>query len=286
MRVVPFSRFLVTLISLNLIGGSVPKRAFAWNASGHMTIGTIAEARLNANARQVVTRLLAEVRDPRSADFTTAGVWMDDIRADGVRLYDRWHYHNRAHSPDGTPTPAAPHPDNVAWAIEQNLLVLKSAKTSDAEKARALRFLLHTVQDIHNPLHCGSRYTKDNPDGDSGGNQFALEKSGSYRNLHAFWDAALGTFPAAERPLAKNNALARKLAQELTTRYPASSLPESALLDPHKWVDEGYGYLTTVVYPNSATPDPDYLSRCRPIAERRAALAGYRLANLLNALWP
>lgn len=251
-----------------------------------MTITAIAETRLSPEAKKNILRLLPLVADERTPDFLTSSVWMDDVRGDGVRLYDRWHYSNHAHSPDGTPFPATPHTDDVAWAVEQNLRVLQSATAPDTEKARSLRFLIHTVEDAHNPLHGGSRYTKTQPGGDSGGNAFVLENVPFARNLHSLWDGALGTFSGGERPLAQNEDKVRVLARTLMDRFPESSLPESQTLDPQKWMDEDAALLTTVVYPATATPDAVYLDKCRPIAERRATLAGYRLARILNSLWP
>jgi hypothetical protein len=211
---------------------------------------------------------------------------MDDIRADGVKLYDRWHYSNHAHSPDNTPFPATPHEDDVVWAVEQNIRVLRSDKAPDSEKARSLRFLIHTVEDAHNPLHSGTRYTKEKPDGDSGGNGFAVEGMLPIRNLHALWDGALGTFPRNEGPLTGNEEKARTLAATLMTRFPESDMPESAVLDPQKWMEEDAVFLKSVAYPASAKPDAAYMEKARPIAERQAVLAGYRLAKILNSIWP
>lgn len=281
-------RALCAALAIATLTATASGPACAWSAGGHMIIGAVAEPRLSPAAREQVARLLPLVRDPRTPDFMTAGVWMDEIRADGVRLYDRWHYHNLAHSPDGTPTPAQPHEDNVSWAIEQNAAVLKSGKASDAEKARALRFLIHTVQDVHNPLHCGSRYTKDNADGDAGGNEFRFEAEGEGgpRNLHALWDGGLGAFTRGQGPLIEQAKSLRPFAEQLTAKYPESSLPQSKNLDPKAWAQEGAAMLKEFVYPASpGRPDAAYIEKNRPVAERQAALAGYRLANLLNSIW-
>ncbi|MBC7808273.1 MAG: S1/P1 nuclease [Akkermansiaceae bacterium] len=284
----PRLRVATLLVNTLLITASLSllPAARAWNATGHMTITAIAETRLSDEAKKNTSRLIPMVTDTRTPDLLTSSVWMDNIRADGVRLYDRWHYSNHAHSPDGTPFPEKPHTDDVAWAVEQNIKVLQSEKASDGDKARSLRFLIHTVEDAHNPLHSGSRYTKEMPDGDSGGNGFTLEDVPYARNLHSLWDGALGTFARGEGPLTENEDKARALAVTLTTRFPESSLPESSVLDPQKWMEEGAVFLKTVVYPAATTPDTKYMETCRPIAERQAVLAGYRLAKILNAIWP
>lgn len=280
------ARLLLPTILLGLIVVISPY-AHAWSAVGHMTIGAIAEPRLNDNARREVNKLLPLVADPRTPNFMTAGVWMDDIRADEVRLFDRWHYDNLGHSPDGTPT-GPRHPDNVAWAVAQNVEALKSPKASNEEKARSLRFLLHTAQDAHNPLHCGSRFTKEFPEGDSGGNKFLLKKENeeSPGNLHSLWDRAFGTFQSDGQPRLQNENRLRALALALTAKYPEASLPQSVVLDPEIWVKEGSAILSSGIYPPSDTPDAAYIGRFRPIAEKQATLAGYRLARLLNTIWP
>ncbi|MBC8104091.1 MAG: S1/P1 nuclease, partial [Cytophagales bacterium] len=250
LRAIAAAALLVSTASL-----SVPAPVRAWSATGHMTIDAIAEPRLNPNARKNVERLIPLVNDPRSPDFITAGVWMDDIRADGVRLYDRWHYDLLAFSPDGTPFPQEPHADHVAWAVAQNAQTLRSEKASDAEKARSLRFLMHTLGDAHNPVHAGTRFTKENPKGDSGANDFALEENpttnpNQYKNLHAMWDGALGTFPrfAREMPRTEKEERVRKIAATLVAKYPESSFPEIRETDPQKWVEEGGKLLVSDVY--------------------------------------
>lgn len=276
---------LLAPLALVALTATTFQTAHAWSAVGHMTIGAIAEPRLNDHAKQEVAKLIPLVTDPRSPDFMTACCWMDDLRGDGIRLYDHWHYDNESFSPDGTPiTPRDS--DNVAWAIEQNVRVLKSDKASDGEKARALRAVLHTVGDAHQPLHCGGRYTHEDPDGDAGGNQFRLEDVESARNLHSLWDGGLGLFKReGEETRLQSEGRLRTLATTLTTKYPEAGMPQSTILDAEQWVQEGAAYLKIDVYPTTPTPDAAYMERGRAIAEKQATLAGYRLANLLNSIW-
>lgn len=280
-----------TAAALATLGGifNNPRPARAWNSVGHMVIGTIAEARLNPAARANVERLLKINATAKTRTFAEAGCWLDDVRGQGIVYFDRWHYHNRAFSPDNTPFPKAAHEDNVAWAIESSVKALESKYASPVEQARALRILIHTVEDIHQPLHCGSRYTRDHPDGDRGGNEFRLSGMGKTRNLHAFWDGGAGLFAApVARPLPGNGEPITTIARSIAAAYPpgAAALPEQTQMSTEKWLDEGVVLLTSVVYPPSATPDEAYVVRAREIVKRRVALAGYRLAALLNTIWP
>jgi S1/P1 Nuclease len=56
-----------------------------------------------------------------------------------------------------------------------------------------LRMLIHYIGDIHQPLHASTRYTKDYPEGDEGGNYFrvTIPHHKDVSNLHALWDSVL-----------------------------------------------------------------------------------------------
>jgi hypothetical protein len=73
--------------------------------------------------------------------------------------------------------------------------VMKYVLNDDQGKSIALRLLLHYYGDIHQPLHCASRYTLDQfPDGDRGGNEFKLKNHYKASNLHALWDSVIYTY--------------------------------------------------------------------------------------------
>ena len=76
---------------------------------------------------------------------------------------------------------------------------------SDLEgRSVALRLFLHFVADVHQPLHALSRYTKEHPDGDKGGNTLKLKYHLSVSNLHSLWDTAVYTYyKSFTRPFSK-----------------------------------------------------------------------------------
>jgi hypothetical protein len=74
--------------------------------------------------------------------------------------------------------------------------------SEDAQAAQALRFVIHFVGDIHQPLHCATRVSHAHPEGDRGGNLFMVavsDENGSSHpaKLHGYWDGELGTIPKA-----------------------------------------------------------------------------------------
>ena len=87
-----------------------------------------------------------------------------------------------------------PGPRTILTYLPKQLTTLKESSDS-RDRAVALSWIIHLVGDLHQPLHCASRFNADFPDGDQGGNLFVIQPSDSVRQikLHAFWDAALGS---------------------------------------------------------------------------------------------
>jgi hypothetical protein len=287
--------------------------AFAWHDTGHMLVSQIAYLRLTPAAKARVDALLvtppgkrpliylcAGYYTPETCEKTydpvTIGVWMDDFRGDSLNdPYALWHYVDIPFF-DGVPETAAAGPDaenalaRINWAVAS----LKHGTTGkDKTDAELVGFLFHLVGDVHQPLHATARVTAAHPEGDQGGNLFKIQMppDAHISNLHAFWDAAGGAFGWAspKRPLDKaGQDRIRSLAEEIMKEYPADSLPEAKDLDPHTWVMESYGLARDVVYKNiteGATPSQAYTDAAQKLSRKRLALAGYRLAGVLNMLF-
>ena len=171
-----------------------------------MMTAYIAYQRLNSKAKAEVNRLFAIPINPaavsrQSEDFVNASHWADDLRPFAeFKFAAVQHFADFPFSADGTPVPAdQPGPDNVIVALERNVEVLKTS-TDDNARAQALRFIIHFVGDIHQPLHCSTRVDSAHPDGDRGGNDFFVrvpDDNGRLqkKNLHSYWDGGLGRFP-------------------------------------------------------------------------------------------
>ena len=167
--------------------------ALAWNATGHRVVAAIAYDRLTPHARAEVDALLRKhpdfgVLSGREA-FLAASVWPDTIKGDN-RFYDdtrpnaqptpllpgfpsmarhtNWHYIDVPFSPDGTPLKPPKSPN----ALDQLQRLLKIVGPADPE-AYDLPWLIHLTGDVHQPLHCTSRFLKSQPHGDPGGNLFS-----------------------------------------------------------------------------------------------------------------
>jgi hypothetical protein len=195
-------------------------------------------------------------------------------------MHKYWHYIDKPFSPDGTKL-VEPPTVNVQERIGLFRKTL-SSNASDQLKAYDLIWLLHLVGDIHQPLHATSRFTKDGnkTEGDVGGNSVKLctTETSCRLALHAFWDDLLGTSSSV--------AAAIKVADQL----PKADEVLASKSREAEWADESFTAAQKWVYatPIDATRGPftltaKYQANAKKEARERVALAGARLARLLNS---
>lgn len=280
-----------------------------WNFTGHKAITFLAYSHLNAKARARVDAILrahpdystmfakGQGRSPwdvRRNAFVNASTWPDVIRNDprfsdepgtpvpagfpSASKHGNWHYTN-------TPYPSEFRglPNDTVNAVTQLDALLKTLHRSgpvSPEEAFALPWILHIVTDLHQPLHAFARYRTVNgkPEHDGGGNRCYLTEK---RNLHSYWDGLLGREDS-------EGSVAR-LAASLSDQTPA---PSKQIVNPDDWVAEALALAPTHVYrlpgncdDRNAPVEPGraYEAKATEVARMRAALAAYRLAEILNA---
>ncbi|WP_407352543.1 S1/P1 nuclease [Luteimonas sp. R10] len=243
--------------------------ASAWGPRGHRLVAELAAAALTPSARAQVDLLLQGEPEP-----TLAGVanWADELRANDPDLGRRsakWHYVNIGES--GCEYVAArdcPDGDCVVEAIRTQATILADRSQPLPARRQALKFVVHFVGDVHQPMHAGHAR-------DKGGNTVQLSipdgsRDGRGSNLHALWDS--GLFRDLGESEARHAARLRAL---------PGIVAGSA--DPADWARESCRIvLRPGVYPPRARLDPRYIDTWRPVAERQVALGGRRLAALLN----
>ncbi|MCH7813784.1 MAG: S1/P1 nuclease [Planctomycetes bacterium] len=166
---------------------------FGWGRDGHKITGTIATHYLTPEAKVGVTALLG---DQSLAEVST---WADEIRSNpAYRWASPLHYSNvKPGEAEFDLSRDCPERGCVVSAIIKYAKVLRSKDASHAEKAEALKFLVHFVGDIHQPLHVS--HAKD-----KGGNDIKVEFFHDRTNLHRLWDSGLirrpNRFPFDLRP--------------------------------------------------------------------------------------
>lgn len=275
-------RFAVvfTAILISLIGAPIR----AWGELGHQLVGALAQGQLTPQAKARVAELLRDEPDP-----TLAGVayWADTLRgSDPVRFKAtaRWHYVNM---PQGTchyvATRDCPEGACVVEAIETQRRLLQDSTQPFEVRRDALKFLVHLVGDVHQPLHASNRP-------DKGANEFQIAlrtdippeayardryKDGVMgTNLHAVWDYYV--LASAKLPLGSYTERLAKPLRPSTTR----------LSNPAAWASEACRVIDRRrLYPRSHELNEDYLVAMRPLAEKRVIIGAKRLAQLLNEVF-
>ncbi|HEY8025780.1 MAG TPA: S1/P1 nuclease [Burkholderiaceae bacterium] len=297
-------RLALTAFAVSACFAASPS-AFAWGAGGHMIVAQIAYDKISAEdpaAKAAVDRLLkVQIAPPsetgKSTDFVNAAHWADDVRTvDGFQDTAAEHFIDQPFTQDGTTLPSdLPQADNVVVALTKYVGILRSNNSDDATKARALRFVIHFVGDVHQPLHCATRVSAANAEGDRGGNLVSIRDTvGTTHpkvNLHSYWDGGLTGFPRegahfAPPPLSEVSSAAAAI----TGKYTLDD--QWKVAGPYNyadWAKESFTIASTFVYNGIASgqvPSDDYVTKGQSITQYRVLTAGYRLAALLEAIWP
>ena len=265
-----------------------------WWCNGHMLVASIASRNLNNNTVKGLEPYITEhaLSYPKSNSFITSACWADDLKTYGNMANEEWHFATFPYIKSAIFDSL----DNfrndsmVIWAINQAKNILTSKTTLLQDKSRYLSFLIHFVGDIHQPLHIATLFSSDfkAPEGDRGGNKYDI-KGEHEDNLHMFWDAGVGMWEdEQDRPL--NNSGIKYLdswTDKIISLYPKDKFTD--LLNEknvEEWAKENFEFAVDMVYntPLNEKPSDDYINKSRDICMRLVALAGYRLANLLNEI--
>ena len=232
--------------------------AHAWGSEGHQVIALIAQSQLSSKARAEVDRLLAVEPGETMESVST---WADEHRNPSTAV---WHYVNFPRG-DCVFDEQRDCADGycVVGAIRRQLQVLAS-NAPDDKRLTALKYVVHFVGDVHQPLHAGFM-------DDKGGNKYQLQAFMKGSNLHAVWDSGL------IKNLAED-------AQSMAARLQGTHLAfPVADLDPVTAAQESCRIVSMPGFYPDRLVGQDYIDRFTPVAERRLAAAGARLAGVLNA---
>lgn len=244
--------------------------ALAWGPVGHRMVAELANDELTPRARAQINDLLQGEADP-----TLAGIanWADNLRENDPDLgkkTSRWHYVNIAdHDCNYEPPRDCANGDCVTEAIRAQTAILANPRAPREQRVQALKFVVHLVGDVHQPMHAGFAR-------DKGGNDVQTNYQGKGGNLHKVWDSGLLASAGVDD--------ARLLAQVRALPKPAPD--RSAALPPASadWAAQSCRIvLQPGVYPAQAKLETSYYDSYRPLAEQQIRLAGARLARLLNA---
>jgi hypothetical protein len=204
--------------------------------------------------------------------------WADEVRRER-RDTVPWHFVNIPHDAKGFDRERdGREGENIIDAIEREAKVLGDKTQPREKRVEAMKFVVHLVADLHQPLHCVDR------NGDKGGNTrlmffFDRRKADS---LHYVWDTAILREVLGKRPIAP-------VAQAMSKSITAKQRTEWATGTPEQWANESHRLAVEKVYVSvPADGPPPKLTRAdvvkaTPVVTEQVKRAGVRLAAVLNA---
>lgn len=244
---------------------SAASPAFAWGQTGHRVTGELAEQYLSKKARRAVHEILGE------ESLAEASTWADFMRASDEPFWQQeappYHYVTVPAGKSYADVGAPPEGDAIT-ALAKFASVLKDSSATRDEKALALRFTIHIIGDLHQPLHAGNG-------ADRGGNDFKVVFYGEPSNLHSVWDSGL-----IDREALSFSEWALWLGPKISKRDVAAW----SSADPEVWVAESVA-LRDTIYPTSANLSWGYGFEHIDAVRLRLSQGGVRVAAYLNALF-
>lgn len=278
----------------------------AWWEAGHMIVSTIAYHHVNPYTKREIDRLASLMTVENTAlnqynckvshpvyCLMKVSLWADHLYQKPNLNFTQfpWHFIDTPIASDLSDK-TDDQENHVVWAIENLSKALKQNHANAYLRARELAMLVHLVGDIHQPLHNASLFDPSFPKGDLGGNLYPIEYCEAdgkcLNNLHKLWDSALDLYPRKGFSYQVNNPKAIvALAYRIEIDHPISNFKVYDLTSSAKtWHEQAYKLAADVVYktPKNKIPSAEYINEGTAIVEKQIALAGYRLAYLLNEL--
>lgn len=254
----------------------LPSRSWAWGHEGHRLTALVAQTYLTPQTRTAVQELLGK---ESMADVAS---WADEYRQSHPET-GAWHfadtpsteekYNRERDCPVSKTDPASPWRDCVVDRIAYFEMRLGDKTLSHEQRAEALKYLIHLIGDIHQPLHLL---------GDArGGNDIKVTfmgsaLCGSYNcNLHGTWDDAM---------IEHHDLSEKKYVAFLLADIHEHSWEKLAGATPVQWANASHRYAVNALVPNGAQLDSKYYAAEIPVVDSQLSLGGLRLARVLNTI--
>jgi hypothetical protein len=166
-------------VALLLTAAAPAQEAQAWGSTGHRSVALIAEQHMSTAALHKAHALL----DGQS--LPAASMWADEIRSEPQTYRHTFNWHYTTWDDEDAHFHAGQETNNTGFLLSQldaQLALLKNPKTDRVKRQQALRFVVHLLGDLHQPLHVGGG-------NDRGGNACRVTWHGDNSNLHTVWDS-------------------------------------------------------------------------------------------------
>lgn len=245
------------------IGMLAALTAYGWGQKGHDTVAYIAECHLTPEAKAEAERLLG------GHSIVYYANWLDNASHTPEYAYSKtWHYKNI--DDDETFESAEINPKgDIVRALEEQIAILSDTTRKDADRALALKMVVHLAGDIHQPLHMGHAL-------DLGGNKWNVKYFRNAANLHSVWDSRL-VESAHKWSYTEWQQQIDRADEQQTASILSASTPES-------WGKETYEICKEVYEksPLDCNIEYTYIADWTPVIEQQFLKGGLRLAATLN----
>ncbi len=254
----------------------IPVSLFAWGKVGHQATAIIAEKNLSPKAIKEITALIG------STDLRESSLWPDKIKSEASWFHSKPYHFTSVDDGQSyydslkNQTPEEIAEGDALRALVKSEDVLRSLKSSKEEKINALKFLVHLISDIHQPLHTGRPQ-------DKGGNLIKFDWLGENTTLHAVWDyeiidSVLGL--NIEQKLPEESSDYVKLVKAPSSKQ-ATAWTKGSYLD---WHNESLAF-RSLAYEVASMQNSMALSKTKLIIEDQINKSGFRLAHVLNSIF-
>lgn len=239
---------------------------WAFGQTGHRITGAIAEHYLSESAKSELNKLL------EGESLAEASTYIDEMRSNPSEFWQKtanpYHYIT---VPTGKTYQqvGAPRKGDAVFALNKYTRLLKNKNASKDDKALAVKFIIHLIADLHQPLHVG--------DGtDRGGNDVKVQFFWEPSNLHRVWDSGL-----IDRQQLSYTEWTKWLLRTISQK----DVQQWNSVNPVVWINESIE-VRQRIYPNTKKLDWNYQYQHLPTLKLRLKQAGVRIAHYFNDLWP
>jgi len=247
---------------------------FALGQTGHRITGAIAEKYLSNNAKIEIAKLIGE---QSLAEIST---YVDEMRAlKSNKFWSKTSYpYHYVTVPDGKSylEVGAPSVGDAYTAINQYTKILKDNNATKSERSVALKFIVHLIGDLHQPLHVGNGFDKGGNDIEVSyfGRRAAPSSKWKY-NLHSIWDSAM---------IDQKNLSYTEWTNWLSRKITTKQINDWNETNPLVWIKESYD-IRQRLYPKDDKIDQEYVMQFLPVLKQRIQQAGVRIAAYLNEIY-
>ncbi len=262
-------------------------QAFCWGGTGHKITALIGEAYLTPKSKAVINDLLD---GQRLVDVVN---WADSLRGDAQYSQTLpYHYQNMPQietdikrrdlykkTISGITLPEGQeYSPGVVEAILDAEKTLLNSLSSKEKKQAALKFLVHFVGDLHQPLHTGRAENR-------GGNMIQIQWRSRPMNLHALWDSGIINERLGQMPTSSDSRDPSVIyAQALFNSYKGLSMTQQGVEAVASWYRESVELQNLAFDEKYNTNQDAYYAKARPAVDARLFLAGRRMGETLNKL--